>query len=335
MDGHAERGVAAYPDNSPTRAGGRARTAMSGSQPYGKIGDQPQGRSRHSIPTATASPPGSPSERIAILVTEVGANKSTDYATGRSRVRPGRNTHEPLEITAAGDGTLWFTQSGVHKIGRITPAGDVIEYPLPSGSEAEGVAAGPDGNVWFADQANREIGRITPQGQVTEYPLPAGAGDTAPDGIAAGADGDLWFTQDNDNIGRITPAGQVSEFPVPSADSGPSGIAAGPDGNVWFAEQDGDRIGQIITGAGAAVVSAPSVTGPARQGMPVSCQGEQWASGRAARRARSELATPRGSVAARRLADRRRERRELHAGRRRRGSPACLHGHGDVPACWT
>src|ERR1051326_4071938 len=36
-----------------------------------------------------------------------------------------------LGITAGSDGALWFTESNVDKIGRITIAGVITEYPVP------------------------------------------------------------------------------------------------------------------------------------------------------------------------------------------------------------
>jgi hypothetical protein len=66
----------------------------------------------------------------------------------------------PAGIAAGPDGNLWFTESRVSRIGRITPAGAVTEFELTPGSRPAGIAAGPDGNMWFAGQGGR-IGRIT------------------------------------------------------------------------------------------------------------------------------------------------------------------------------
>jgi virginiamycin B lyase len=53
-------------------------------------------------------------------------------------------------ITAGPDGALWFTES-TGKIGRITVAGKVTEYPLPAGTGGDftSIARGPDGALWF------------------------------------------------------------------------------------------------------------------------------------------------------------------------------------------
>ena len=60
-------------------------------------------------------------------------------------------------------GNLWFT--GGNSIGRITPSGQITEFPVPTNNSIpEGIAAGPDGNLWFTETSNvgNKIGRITP-----------------------------------------------------------------------------------------------------------------------------------------------------------------------------
>jgi virginiamycin B lyase len=138
---------------------------------------------------------------------------------------------------------VWFTEFAGNNIGRITPAGVITEFPLPTAdSEPIGITTGPDGNLWIAEQRSK-IGRITPAGVLTEFPVVG-----SPQEIAVGPDGNLWFTATGfgDRIGRITPAGVVTEFLVAApASRFVEGIAAGPDGNVWFTELSGNRIGQI------------------------------------------------------------------------------------------
>ena len=160
----------------------------------------------------------------------------------------------PTGIVAGPDGNLWFKQGD--DIGRITTAGTVTLFPIPTSSgfislvvNPSDIAAGPDGNVWFVELGDNQIGRITPTGTITEFDLPtAGA---HPSGIAAGSDGNLWFTESGaDQIGRITPAGKVTEFALPTPGSDPAAITAGPDGNVWFTETAANQIGRI-TPAGA------------------------------------------------------------------------------------
>ncbi len=153
-------------------------------------------------------------------------------------------------IATGADGNLWFTEQ-IGKIGRITPAGVVTEFPIPetgktsTSSVAFGIAAGPDGNLWFAEPEPNKIGRITPVGAVTEFSVPRAT--ARPTDIATGPDGNLWFVENLGNqVGRITPAGVVTEFalPTPGSTLG-AGIIGGPDGGVWFTEY----LDELVDGA--------------------------------------------------------------------------------------
>src|SRR6266508_3794343 len=153
----------------------------------------------------------------------------------------------PHDIVTGPDGALWFTENGAGKIGRITTAGVITEFAIPTDSDPKGLAVGPDGALWFSESLGGKIGRITTGGVVTEFPIPI----AIPVGMAAGSDGALWFTGGyGSKIGRITTAGAVAEFPVPSGGGSflSEGLAAGPDGALWFTEESRNKIGRITTG---------------------------------------------------------------------------------------
>lgn len=165
-------------------------------------------------------------------------------------------------LTAGPDGNLWFTgpRTGSEDltIGKVTPGGEVTQYPQPSRGRKYSITAGPDGNLWFVDWGRRAIGRITLDGAVTVFQLPDP--ESRPTAIAAGSDGNLWFTDGRaSRIGRISPNGEIAEFPLP-AGRHPNSIAAGADGNLWFTERAADRIGRITT---AGQITEFPIPGPA------------------------------------------------------------------------
>jgi len=195
------------------------------------------------------------------------------------------------------DGSLWFTNNAagsIGSIGRITPAGRVRTYPvptspsLPNGPGLFAIAAGPDGNMWFTGFYGNLIGRITPAGDVTTFPVPGppdAVNGVAPYGIAAGPDGNLWFTMDFVNaIGRITPDGRITQFPIPAPGAtGPTPITAspeclmcgylitaGPDGALWFTVPAASRIGRITTEGVVTSFPVPTVAPPATTVNPIS-----------------------------------------------------------------
>jgi len=197
------------------------------------------------------------SHTFSTLGTYTGKVTVTDASTGASAggavlVTAGVTTYAvpgldlPLggSIVTGPDGNLWFTAPGTNAIGRITPAGDITTFPIPTDSSGPaGITAGADGNLWFTESYGNQIGRITPDGQITEMPIPTAS--ASPIGITAGPDGNVWFTEGSGNqIGQVTSSG-INEFPIPSTNVDPAVIVAGPDGNLWFTEQSAAAVASI------------------------------------------------------------------------------------------
>jgi streptogramin lyase len=174
-------------------------------------------------------------------------NVQSPFAAGVDLSVPLPAGSTPWWITAGPDGNMWFTERDGNRIGRVTPAGVVTGFPIPTaGSQPTGIVAGRDGNLWFTELAGNKIGRITPAGVITEFPIPTAG--SQPMAIALGADGELWFTESAGNkIGRITRGGVITEFTVPTAAVQPWDIAAGPDGALWFTEHAANKVGRITT----------------------------------------------------------------------------------------
>jgi len=102
-----------------------------------------------------------------------------------------------LELSGRMDGR----QPDGNRVGRITVAGTITEYPIPSTTASPiNIAVGPDRNVWYTKAG--KLGRVTPDGAITEYELPPGGGPT---GLSAGSDrcpptrliDKLWYTAGN------------------------------------------------------------------------------------------------------------------------------------------
>jgi streptogramin lyase len=168
-------------------------------------------------------------------------------------------------ITIGPDGDVWFTNWGSSGdfIGTITPAGQVLEYSLPFGTDPVGIATGPDGNLWFTAYGSNTIDVMSTSGTILEqYSVPGGLLND----ITAGPDGNLYFTEETGDIGEITPGGVATNTPVsttvpthPGA-SGPQPLAitSGPDGNIWFTDPWTDSIG--VLRIGTAPSALPTMT---------------------------------------------------------------------------
>jgi streptogramin lyase len=259
-------------------------------------------------------PGGSPGSIVAgpdgkLWFTEPGADRIGQISTAglvrEFQLPPGRR---PQGIAAGFDGNLWFAET-IGAIGRITPAGLITHFAVPSEHFPNapnipfGMAAGTDGNLWFTEPPISRVGKISTAGAITQFPIdydgpfavtgssdgnlwftvraygeskicritPAGVNDafghygqfSDPGGVTAGPDGNIWFTEETGNkIDRITPAGVISQFPL-SSRGNPFGITAGPDGNLWFTEKTGNKIGRITTAGVITEFSIPSAgSGP-------------------------------------------------------------------------
>ncbi|QGM98016.1 virginiamycin B lyase family protein [Methylocystis parvus] len=188
-------------------------------------------------------------------------------------------TDFPSAIALGWDGAMWFTELVAPRVGRITKAGAVTFFPLPSSLEsAQQLVGGPDGAMWYTASAgaNGRIGRITTAGVVTEFPVPTSGAQ--PQGIVPGPDGAMWFTEPGVNkIGRITLQGLVKEFALPTPGAQPWEIDWGPDNALWFAEPGINKIGRITPGGVVTEYSPPSANS-APGGVGMAGDGAIWIS---------------------------------------------------------
>jgi virginiamycin B lyase len=87
--------------------------------------------------------------------------------TGHDRRQHQRVPDPDPQQPAAGyrgrtDGALWFTELAGNKVGRISTAGAIAEFAIPTPDSGPwGITAGPDGAMWFTESAAVQIGRIS------------------------------------------------------------------------------------------------------------------------------------------------------------------------------
>jgi virginiamycin B lyase len=130
------------------------------------------------VPTSIAAVPGTNSA----WVTDAAASFVANASPGVSAVyRTPTPSSRPTAIVGDGDGGAWFIESAAGQFGHIDGAGEITEYPLPSGDTAvQGLAAGPGpdgstGGAWFSEPAAGQIGFISNAGAVDEFTLPGAA----------------------------------------------------------------------------------------------------------------------------------------------------------------
>ena len=199
--------------------------------------------------------------------------------TGNGSHQPSQSS--PGKITAGPEGDMWFIDNGKNDeghnlVGRITPSGEVKEYPLPSelGWQGAWFTAGPGGDVWVAGEPN-VLYRMTPTGEVTTFRVPRISGEVM--GLTAGPEGNIWYLGgtyfDVSALGRLTPAGEATLFALPPA-FGWSSPTLGPDGELWFA--GGGSIFAVRLPLAPANITVPVIVGEAVAGQALTVSPGTW-----------------------------------------------------------
>jgi streptogramin lyase len=218
----------------------------------------------------TAGPDGN------LWVTEVWANSIARLTVDWRRDSfPLPGARKVQGIAPGPDGNVWFAAAGDQNgaIGRITPDGQITEFPLPDRPSPgnrwpSSIMAGPDGNIWFTDPTGNAIGSIGVDGvlRVDEF-LPSTADwRDQPESLALAADGNFWF-EEVTRFGRLTPAGAATFFPLPvvTGAAGGSGVnvISGPDGALWSnGPQPGSLRRVSLPDAGAAKLKIDELVPP-------------------------------------------------------------------------
>jgi virginiamycin B lyase len=162
---------------------------------------------------------------------------------------PSKGAH-PHDPAVGPDGSLWFTEQMVNKLGRLDPkTGAFKEFSLIQGKNSgpHGLAPDRDGNIWFTANFAGYIGRLDPRtGKVTEYPMPNEKADDPHTAVFA-ANGILWFTVQGGNmVGRLDPqTGKIELREVPTESALPYGIQINSKGVPVFCELGTNKMASI------------------------------------------------------------------------------------------
>jgi hypothetical protein len=122
------------------------------------------------------------------------------HPTGDLRlIRLGRKVY-PRQIVTGPDGALWFSENGrpgrhrkvKDRIGRITPSGEITQFPIPFGLETQAIAPDPRGSIWFST-AKHEISSISTSGTIGARGCLESSCETPVESLAVASDGALFF----------------------------------------------------------------------------------------------------------------------------------------------
>jgi sugar lactone lactonase YvrE len=145
----------------------------------------------------------------------------------------------------APDGTVWFTEAALGRIGHLDPATkQITEYensPLPDGRRTgtHTIRVDQFGQVWVS--GGPAISAFDPKTETFKHFDLGGTYGNVP-----GQNGDQWFTsfRDDGPIGRVTKDGVLSKF-FPPTQGKPQRLQVDAEGIVWFSERRGNKIGRL------------------------------------------------------------------------------------------
>ena len=191
----------------------------------------------------------------------------------------------PIALTLGREGDMWFTdagrnQEGENLIGKVTPAGRITEYPVPSVSglwSLNAIAIGGEGDIWFT--LGDGIWRISPSGALLGVPSSfEGLVGEEYRSVAAGPDGSIWIAG-RFHIIRVTSTGTVSEFST--LETSPESIVQGPGGNMWFTSSTSvdAQIGWITVAGAVTEFPLPERLGYGGLSMAAGPDGNLWVTG--------------------------------------------------------
>jgi streptogramin lyase len=158
----------------------------------------------------------------------------------------GNGAIQPLGITRAHDGSLWFADGANRRITRIDPnTGVFADYPVPQLSVTtipERVVVVPNsGLIWFATQDG--FGSVDPATGAVQF---VATEAQHPRRLAAGTDGTLWLTDGTPYVTQFTPPANYAKLRVfADATSKSAGIYVDASGVVYVSDDWNQQLARI------------------------------------------------------------------------------------------
>jgi hypothetical protein len=165
-------------------------------------------------------------------------------------------------ITVAPDGTIWFAETAVKRVGHLIPCQSasciITDFGPPAGVEIAfpiQLAVDRSGAVWFTDHGSNQFGNFNPTtGAWRVFPIGycsasfADCGVGLPNAISVDSNGKIWFSEHYaGRVARYDPSnGTLIEYPIP-ANTPPYvwWMSPGPGNLVWFVAFGLGEIGYV------------------------------------------------------------------------------------------
>ncbi|MCW8084410.1 Vgb family protein [Sabulicella glaciei] len=189
------------------------------------------------------------------------------------------------DVTAAGDGTMWFCGQRNGTLNRLDPRDGsirVVDLRVHGAERAapHGVVRGPDGAAWVTEGGQNGIARVDPSDhRVQLWNLPERFANANLNTGVFDDRGTYWFTGQNGMVGRFVPATERMDVWEAPRGRGAYGITKTPQGGIWYVSLAGNHLAQIedLDTARIRIVEPPTPNQGARRVWSDS-QGRLWIS---------------------------------------------------------
>lgn len=173
------------------------------------------------------------------------------------------------DVTAAGDGTMWFCGQRNGTLNRLDPrSGAIRVVNLGQGAAPHGVIRGPDGAAWVTEGGQNAIARVDPSDhRVKLWRLPERFANANLNTGVFDDRGTYWFTGQNGVVGRFVPATERMDVWEAPRGRGPYGITKTPQGTIWYVSLAGNHLAQIDTEATTAEALRVRIVEPPTPGQ--------------------------------------------------------------------
>jgi len=154
----------------------------------------------------------------------------------------------PFTLAIDTEGKIWFTESGLGKIGYVNPETSKIAEFMPEiplkGPEA--LIFDKEGNLWIAEHTGMGIAKFNPILETFDR-ITVPDQEALPYGMTFDRYDNVWFAQHTvDNIAAYDPQNNnLIEVPIPTSTSFTQFMASDDKDNVWFVEQQGSKLGMV------------------------------------------------------------------------------------------
>jgi streptogramin lyase len=201
-----------------------------------------------------------------IWLTLLGTNQIAEYDPSTRQLPNLFNAPTPNSslqgITVAPDGTIWFAETAVKRVGHLIPCQSasctITDFGPPAGVEITfpiQLAVDLSGAVWFTDHGSNQFGNFNPTtGAWKVFPIGycsasfADCGIGLPNAISVDSNGKIWFSEHYaGRVARYDPSdGTLIEYPIP-ANTPPYvwWLSPGPGNLVWFVAFGLGEIGYV------------------------------------------------------------------------------------------